>query len=163
MVFHMVLGANHDLWLGTSDGIVKIDLDSLSIPFQFEEVSTPAQIVIREIVMNENKNVYSRPFHYTNQEETDTVIWLTEVPTTLTFQYAIPSMAGNEMNFRTRLVGFHDDWNEWTSSHKKDYTGISDRGNYTFNVMGKDNFGNETNVASIRVFIDIPWYQTQLK
>jgi signal transduction histidine kinase len=72
-------------------------------------------------------------------------------------------MAGNEMSFRSMLVGFDDDWNEWTPSYHKGYTGIPERGNYTFNVMGRDDFGNETNVASIRIFIDIPWYQTQLK
>ncbi len=162
-VYHMVLGANDDLWLGTSDGIGKIDLDSISIPFQFEERSKAPQIIIREISVNGKKNLYTRPFLATNLEEIDTVIRLTEVPATLSFQYAIPSLAGDEISFRSRLDGFDDGWNEWTSSHQKEYTGMPGWGNYTFNVMGRDDLGNVTNVASIHVFIDIPWYQTQLK
>ena len=161
-VYHMVLGANHDLWVGTSDGIVQIELDSLSIPFQFKDKSSH-QIIIRNITENGKNSVYNRPFHSSNQEKMDSLITLTEIPITLTFQYAVPAMAGDEIRYRSRLVGFDDDWNEWSSSHQKEYTGLSGRSNYTFEVMGKDSFGNETDVASIRVFIDIPWYQTQLK
>lgn len=162
MVYHMVMGANHDLWLGTSDGIAKIDLDSLSIPFEFEKPSPPHSI-IRSIVSNGTENLYNRPFHLYNQELTDTIIRLTKAPATLSFQYAVPGLAGNEISFRSKLDGFDDDWNAWTSSHQKEYTGISESGNYTFNVIGKDQFGNETNVASIPIIIDIPWFKTRYK
>ena len=161
-VNHMVLGANHDLWLGTSDGIAKIDLDSLSIPLEFES-NENAPTIIRSIKENETKSVYNRPFGLSNHDIEDTVITLSELPTTLTFQYAVPSLAGHEMVFQSKLEGFDKDWNEWTSSYKKDYTGISNRGKYTFKVKGKDEFGAETSEASILVFIDIPWYETPLK
>ena len=160
-VYHMVLGANHELWVGTSDGIVKIELDSLSIPFQFEEKPSP-QAIIRSITENGRNKIYNRPFSASNYDNIDTLFTLTEVPSSLTFQYAVPALAGVEMSFRTQLVGFDSDWNEWTSSNKKEYTGLSGWGKYTFNVVGRDSHGNETAIASIPVRIDIPWYETPL-
>ena len=158
-VNHMTLGSNNDIWVGTSDGIVLIDLDSLNIPYE-PNTSESKNTIIREVRFD-NQVVYARPFHLTNDELFDGEIEIKEKSGSLTFYFASPSMAGNEIQFSTCLQGF-DSWTDWTSDPKKEFTSLS-RGNYTFQVKAKDSNGQISEIASVPVRIQIPWYQTGLR
>lgn len=57
------------------------------------------------------------------------------------------------------LKGFDNGWSEWTKRSDKDYTNIPP-GNYVFQVKSRNNFDNESPIASIAFSILPPWYRT---
>lgn len=65
----------------------------------------------------------------------------------------------NTIEYSYHLKGFDKDWSEWTKKSEKDYTNIPP-GNYVFEVKCRNNFDNESSVASIAFEILPPWYRT---
>lgn len=57
------------------------------------------------------------------------------------------------------LKGFDEGWSEWMRKAEKDYTNIPP-GTYTFMVKSRNNFDNESAVASFNFTILPPWYRT---
>lgn len=68
---------------------------------------------------------------------------------------------GQEQNteFSYFLVGFDRDWSPWTKKRERDYTNLP-AGHYEFRVKCRNNFDNESPVASFSFEILPPWYQT---
>lgn len=65
----------------------------------------------------------------------------------------------NSIEYRYLLKGYDDKWSDWTNKTSKDYTSLS-AGNYIFEVMAKNNFGNESEIASYSIKVMPPWYKT---
>jgi len=65
----------------------------------------------------------------------------------------------NTIEYSYYLKGFDHDWSEWTKKTEKDYTNIPP-GNYMFQVKCRNNFDNESPIASIAFGILPPWYRT---
>lgn len=63
------------------------------------------------------------------------------------------------IEYSYRLKGFDKDWTEWAKKSEKDYTNIPP-GNYIFQVKCRNNFDNESSIASIAFEILPPWYRT---
>jgi DNA-binding CsgD family transcriptional regulator len=68
---------------------------------------------------------------------------------------------GQEQNteYSYYLEGFDKDWSAWTSKREKDYTNLPPN-HYVFKVKCRNNFDNESPVASFPFTILPPWYQT---
>ncbi|MCP4550851.1 MAG: GHKL domain-containing protein [Bacteroidetes bacterium] len=62
-----------------------------------------------------------------------------------------------DLNYQIRLFGFEDEWSEWTSTNKKEYTNLPP-GNYIFCVRAKDVFGQISTEAKYEFTILTPWY-----
>lgn len=80
----------------------------------------------------------------------------------LEFHYAAPSFASPEsMRFRYRLVGFDTDWVEAGSRRSAYYTNLGP-GNYTFEVMARNEDGLWSAAAAQAAFtVDAYFYQTR--
>ncbi|MES2777237.1 MAG: triple tyrosine motif-containing protein [Bacteroidota bacterium] len=63
----------------------------------------------------------------------------------------------SNMQYSYRLTGFDENWSSWAAQTEKEYTNLS-AGNYTFEVKVRNNFGNESAVASYSFKILPPWY-----
>lgn len=78
------------------------------------------------------------------------------------FEYASPVYSqGNTIEYSYRLIGFDQQWSEWSVRTEKDYTNLP-YGYYTFSVRAKDNLGNVSPAAVYSFRILPAWYQTTL-
>lgn len=78
----------------------------------------------------------------------------------LRFTYAAASYIDPEANsYRVRLRGFEDQWSNWSSETRKDYTFITE-GTYTFEVQGRNVYHAEGAIASYTFRVLPPWYRT---
>ncbi|MEK6153649.1 ATP-binding protein [Flavobacteriaceae bacterium 3-367] len=76
------------------------------------------------------------------------------------FQYTLPSFYQEKMNqYQYQLEGFDENWSEWTLETQKDYTNIPE-GDYSFQVRGKNIFGQISEPASYIFTILPPWYRS---
>ncbi|MEP1780295.1 ATP-binding protein [Reichenbachiella sp.] len=78
------------------------------------------------------------------------------------FTFSIPFFKGVKDNeYRTRLVGFDENWSEWSFKNEKDYTNLPS-GSFNFKVQARNVFGEESDVAEYNFEILPPWYGTVL-
>ena len=68
---------------------------------------------------------------------------------------------GQEQNteYSYFLEGFDESWSGWSRKREKDYTNLP-AGHYVFKVKCRNNFDNESPVATFEFTILPPWYQT---
>lgn len=74
------------------------------------------------------------------------------------FSSTLFEQRGN-IEFAYQLVGFDKDWSTWNSKSEKEYTNLPP-GNYIFQVKARNNFGNESDIASYDFIIAAAWYQS---
>ncbi|HEY0059963.1 MAG TPA: two-component regulator propeller domain-containing protein [Flavisolibacter sp.] len=64
----------------------------------------------------------------------------------------------DNVEYSYRLRGYGGAWSEWTKRVEKEYTYLPG-GSYVFEVKARNNFGNESEVASYTFTILPPWYK----
>jgi signal transduction histidine kinase/CheY-like chemotaxis protein len=78
------------------------------------------------------------------------------------FRYAGPLVrAGAAPVFQTRLLGFRDDWSEFTREPEATFTNL-EGGPFTFEVRGRDADGNLSDVARVTFSVTPPWHRRPL-
>ena len=77
----------------------------------------------------------------------------------LNFIYSMPSFDIDPPEFRYRLIGYQDEWSEWTKNTSKEYTNLME-GEYVFEVEGRDLYHIEAIPAQFSFTILPPWYRT---
>lgn len=77
---------------------------------------------------------------------------------TIRFEFSSP-LYGYQSNleYSYRLVGFTQQWSEWTKRNDKEYTNLP-AGKYSFEVKVRNNLGNESAAAIFTFTILPPWY-----
>ena len=78
----------------------------------------------------------------------------------LYFQYSAV-LYGQQQNisYSYYLEGFDEDWSVWSHKSEREFTNLPP-GHYTFQVKSRNNFDNESPVASFSFTILPPWYRT---
>ncbi|MCF8378947.1 MAG: hypothetical protein K9H49_05170 [Bacteroidales bacterium] len=61
--------------------------------------------------------------------------------------------------YQYQLVGFDDDWSEWSQKNSKEYNNLFE-GRYQIKVRARNGFGNESETASFSFMISPPFYRT---
>jgi diguanylate cyclase (GGDEF)-like protein len=76
----------------------------------------------------------------------------------LSFQFALPrfDFAENRV-WRSRLVGFDEDWSDWTPAAFRDYTNLPG-GDYRLQVQARDDLGRLSPVAELNFSVAQAWY-----
>jgi len=135
--------------LGTDDGrVIMVDVPSLIV-----ESSLP-KLIIREIV-NENGDILSSGNSHRGNNSL-VINW----PISLRFEYSLTSYKSTSLNqYRYRLTEISDEWSLWSNESYKDFTNLNP-GKYTFEVMGKDANGIESEIETFRFTVKPPWYRT---
>jgi ligand-binding sensor domain-containing protein len=78
------------------------------------------------------------------------------------FEFSAPPNTDPEsLEYSYRLAGYEDQWSEWTKRTEKEFTNLPP-GDYRFDVKVRNNFGNESAIASFSFKLLPPWYKTQL-
>lgn len=76
------------------------------------------------------------------------------------FEFAAPYFHGEEMNmFRWFLEGFDEEWSDWVSENKKEYTNLPE-GSYTFRVKSRNTYHTESYEAVYSFEVLPPWHRT---
>lgn len=79
---------------------------------------------------------------------------------TIRLEFAFPWLVFEDYSmYSYRLLGFEDEWSEWTESNYKEYTNLSE-GEYTFELKARNAFGEESEVTEYVFTINPPWYRT---
>lgn len=78
------------------------------------------------------------------------------------FEFSAPPNTDPEsLEYSYRLAGYEDEWSEWTKRTEKEFTNLPP-GDYRFDVKVRNNFGNESAIASFSFKLLPPWHKTQL-
>lgn len=76
------------------------------------------------------------------------------------FEFTVPrNDTGAALCYRTRLVGYDDDWSDWTEPAEARYTNLPG-GTYTFQVQARDSDGRVGRVAAFGFRIVPPLYRS---
>jgi ligand-binding sensor domain-containing protein/DNA-binding CsgD family transcriptional regulator/cbb3-type cytochrome oxidase subunit 3 len=85
---------------------------------------------------------------------------LSHIWNSLHFEYSTPTFEEqSNVEYSYYLVGFDNEWSEWSKKTEKDYTNLS-AGSYTFKVRARNHHDNISPEASYSFTINPPWYQT---
>ncbi len=78
---------------------------------------------------------------------------------TISISFAANNFESAETDFQYKLIGFDDNWSEYTIQGFKEYTNLS-AGEYTFVVSARNSDQNQPSVLSYKFKILPPWYLT---
>jgi ligand-binding sensor domain-containing protein/DNA-binding CsgD family transcriptional regulator len=65
----------------------------------------------------------------------------------------------SRLEYTYRLKGFDNTWSDWSDKTDKEYTNVRE-GKYVFEVIARNNLGNESSVTSFSFEVLPPWYRT---
>lgn len=78
----------------------------------------------------------------------------------MTFEYSYPFFnQPDETRFQYQLVGYDNDWSEWISENKKEYTNLSE-GDYKFQIRAQNVFEDITEPDVFHFSITPPWHRS---
>ena len=139
---------NNVVWYGGSGGIIRHDLDVGT------ESSKNFKTLIRKVTFLKDSLLYGGA----RTEVKPPSLKFKE--NALRFEYSSTSFDDESKNqFQYILEGFDEDWSEWTSETKKDYTNISE-GDYSFKVRSKNVFNHVSTEDNYSFAVLPPWYRT---
>ncbi len=157
------------LWFATNNGLFRYKGRA---PRQYHDI--PPAIISRvvsgdsvlfygtNIALEENVLEGKKGFLLNSSPVVDLKTILDFKHNSLTFHYALPYFEGSIKNqFSYYLEGYEDDWSDWSSEAKKEYTNLYE-GKYIFKVKAKNIYGIESDVAEYHFTILPPWYRTYL-
>ncbi len=160
----MYLDDHRNLWIGGSDGLYKYD-HSVKKKYQFSY-----HTLIRKVCIGRDSCIFygnffvetstRKIFSFNQNSEAEF-----EIPfrcNTLKFEFAAPDFS-NEFatKYRYKLLGYDDEWSEWTNSSQKEYTNLHE-GDYKFIVVSKNVYNISGSEASFAFTVLPPWYRTGL-
>lgn len=150
--FEYVYALDHGhILIGTENGFVVYK------PKLQETTGFPYNVLIRQISSTTGKDslIYA-----------DNGIVLTEVPryksalNDLMFTYSAPYYDNIEnVVYRYKLVGFENEWSEWSDRTEKEYTNLEGK-RYSFEVQAKNAYGTLSEIKSFEFKILPPWYSS---
>jgi signal transduction histidine kinase/DNA-binding response OmpR family regulator len=141
-------GDREYLWLGGPDALVRADLGATRPP------AAPWRVLIREIVPPSGAPLTPGPdgaaprFAYARAP--------------LIFSFSAPHFgAGPGMKYQTRLIGYDDSWQPWSTRTEVEFTNLSG-GPFTFEVRAQDPDGMASAVAGFTFSAAPPWHLSPL-
>lgn len=139
------------IWFGGSDGLYEYRYDQMveynpEIQAGINQVFVGTDSLIIDMLGKNGIEELIHTFDYADNQ--------------FRFTVNLPSFDDIESNrFQFKLENFDDRWTSWTNETHKDYTNIPE-GNYTFQVRGRDVYGNVYDAAGFSFTVLPPWYRT---
>ncbi|MEO9477519.1 MAG: histidine kinase dimerization/phosphoacceptor domain -containing protein [Cyclobacteriaceae bacterium] len=116
----------------------------------------PAMIRSFEVISGMDTTLYSGVF--TSLVSND--IRLEPDQRDVRFSFAVPYYRHPDIrDFQFQLVGFDDQWSNWTEKTEKEYTNLPP-GEYVFRVKARNAFLSESEAGEFGFVIETPWHQT---
>lgn len=149
----------NNLFLGGEKGFYHINIE------KYKQNVPNLQVQIRNVrIINQTDSlIFGGYFKHVNEKQIQEKKDIPEIGSqwkTILFEFT-SSLFGYQSNleYSYRLKGFDQNWTEWTKRSEKEYSNLR-AGNYTFEVKGRNNLGNESPVAVYSFKVLPPWYQT---
>ncbi|MDD3858916.1 MAG: adenylate/guanylate cyclase domain-containing protein [Bacteroidales bacterium] len=141
---------NGDVWFGSSDALIKYD------PKDKSKNTIKYNCLIRSIVIHNDSTI----FFTADKTNINNKLQINFSDKTIRFNFSALcyNTLGNTV-YQVMLVGFDDDWSDWTNETFKEYTSLVEN-EYTFKVRAKDIYGNVSEEASITFIVKPPFYRT---
>ncbi|MEP1150596.1 MAG: triple tyrosine motif-containing protein [Balneola sp.] len=144
---YSIFCSENEVWFGLENKVISIDKD-------YTHNKSPFQTNITRLVINNDSLIYAG-FNDASRD-----IKLNYSKDRLRFNYAAANFYRPEVNtYSYKLVGFDNDWSNWSVETQKDYTNIPE-GSYTFLVKSRDLFNQEGATDEFVFTILPPWYRT---
>ncbi|WPJ94485.1 ATP-binding protein [Coraliomargarita algicola] len=139
--------SNEILWVGGSKKILRYNLS------QMPSYVTPTTHITRISELD------TQQLYYDGAGPAPLNVDLGFPQKSLLIEYAATPTPLRVIQYQTRLEGFNESWSEpHTYTHRK-FTNLSS-GSYTFEVRAIDEFGRKGTIATLKLNIASPWYQT---
>lgn len=140
---------NSDVWLGGVEGLFKYNHLKNSVKYNaifytlLNKVSISNDSIIHVGILGLPKSIHEITYENNN----------------IQFEFSCTNFLNEQQNqFQYKLEGFDDDWSEWTTESKKQYTNLFE-GNYTFKVRSRNAFNDLGIETFFRFKIIPPWYR----
>ena len=139
------------VWFGGSDGLYEYRYDQMAeykpdIRASIKQVYLGTDSLIIDMLGKNGIEDLNHTFDYADNQ--------------FRFTVSLPSFDDMESNrFQFKLENFDEGWTSWNNETHKDYTNIPE-GNYTFQVRGRDVYGNVYDAAGFSFTVLPPWYRT---
>lgn len=149
VVFTIKKGLDNTLWLGASNALLNLNFDGLS--------ARRKQIIVEIDKIEANGKIINyNPAH----SKVENVLNYARNTFKITFHSNYFSALG-ATEFRYRLLGFNDEWSEWSPLNYAQFQKIPE-GDYTLQVMARDAYGFESQPMKYEFTVLPPWYRTIL-
>ncbi len=164
MVLSFQLEENGSVWIGGSEGLFKFD------PNINKNYTKKIHAYIRKVTIKSDSTIFfGNYFKYQNNkrifsnEQNEQLKYKLEYENnSLTFYYAAPDFnAELDIEYQYCLVGYNEEWSDWSLNTKKEYTNLSE-GNYTFKVKAKNIYNQVSKEACYEFSILPPWYRSTI-
>lgn len=140
---------NSDVWLGGVEGLYKYNHLKNSIKYNsifytlLNKVSVSGDSTIHVGILNLPKQINNISYNQNN----------------IQFEFTCTNFLNEQKNqFQYLLEGFDEDWSEWTTDNKKQYTNLFE-GDYTFRVRSKNTLNDQGIETIFQFTIQPPWYR----
>ena len=160
---HTIAPAGTDaVWIGTSETVMRYDRQRAALPKQ------PVQALVRGVTAHPTAPTDQQRRVHGGDIDLRAPLRLPYADNTMRLAFGATSFArvqgplferDGPLQFRYRLLGFNDDWSEWSTTGHKDYTGLRE-GTYRFEVQARDLYNRSSTPATLTLVIAPPWYRT---
>lgn len=144
-------GGEGILWVSGRDALVRVDVSVLLAR------SEPAPAVRLRSISQRNAGQWGR---VAGRPGTALRLAFNRAP--IEFSFAAPRFdAAARLTYQTRLVGYADEWSDWSPRGEVSYTNLSG-GPFTFEVRAKDADGRVGPAESFTFSVAPPWHRSPL-
>ncbi len=140
------------VWFGTSDALMRYER-RLNDSIQKENAFV---CMVRNVLVANDSLIYTFDQDYTN----DTKYKVRFLDKKIRFDVA--GLAYNtfgETEYQYKLVGFDDEWSDWTTESYKEYTSLHED-KYIFQVRSRNGYGQLSNIDEFAFEVTPPYYRT---
>lgn len=147
------------IWLGGNQGLMRIASENMV------EGDRDFQCLIRRVQVGEGELLFDGTFYneqgYPDLKQSKELIpKLSYNNNALRFDFGATSYEFPEFTeFQYQLEGFDNNWSEWTTDTRKDYTNLPE-GSYTFRVRARNAFDYVSFDNEYSFSITPPWFRT---
>ena len=161
----VIHGLYHDpdgiTWLGGPDGLFRHDSKVQ------KDYKQDYHALIRRIIIGGDSVIFNGAFTdnkgslTVSQDPANTPV-LPYGFNSIAFEYSAPNNEdGTPVLFSNRLEGFDEEWSNWSTEYRKEYTNLRER-SYNFHVKAKNLYDHESIETTYSFVVRPPWYRTIL-
>lgn len=144
---------NENIFIGSNDGVFHLNYSKYVKP------KTQLEVLLSSVKAIAEKDSLIYGGYLTAQQDKKPVC-LPNRWNSFHFEYSSTLSSQNDnIEFSYKLIGFDEEWSEWSLRSEKDYTNLSS-GTYTFAVRARNNLGNASKPVNYSFTVRPAWYDT---
>jgi ligand-binding sensor domain-containing protein/DNA-binding CsgD family transcriptional regulator len=148
-----------NIFMGGEKGFYHINFEN------YKRSKPVLNVQVRRVIISHQKDslLFGGYFADVNAEQKQQASQIQSIPNrwkTIQIEFSSSSFGyQSNLEYSYRLIGFTDNWSEWSNRTDKEYTNLN-AGKYKFEVKVRNNLGNESVTAVYEFTVLPPWYTT---